>query len=94
MKLAAVSNLFVVAMGLGVVFIGLICIVFLCMLTSYLCRLSERKKQAEVPEEVNVAPVADEIPNRGEWIAAVSAAIAEDLGTDLSAIRILSVKRV
>ena len=41
------------------------------------------------------APVAEaEIPNRGEVVAAVSAALAEELGTDVSAIRILSFRRV
>ena len=33
-----VSNAFVVAMGIGVVFVGLICIVVLCMVMSRLCR--------------------------------------------------------
>ena len=39
-------------------------------------------------------PAADLIPNRGEVVAAVSAALAEELGTDVSAIRILSFQRV
>ena len=34
------------------------------------------------------------VPNRSEVVAAVSAAIAEDLGTDVSAIRILSLTPV
>lgn len=41
-----------------------------------------------------VTPVAEPIPNRQAMIAAVSAAIAEELGTDISAIRILSVKKL
>ena len=40
------------------------------------------------------APAADVIPNRGELVAAVSAALAEELGTDVTAIRIVSIKRV
>ncbi len=39
-------------------------------------------------------PEETEIPNRQEFIAAVSAAIAEELGEDVSAIRITSVKRI
>ena len=35
-----------------------------------------------------------EIPNRQELIAAVSAALAEELGTDVTAIRILSFRKV
>ena len=40
------------------------------------------------------APAANTIPNRQELIAAVSAALAEELGTDVSAIRILSFKKL
>ncbi|MBR3289414.1 MAG: OadG family protein [Clostridia bacterium] len=40
---------------------------------------------------MRVAPC--KIPNRGGFIAAVSAAIAEELGTDVSKLRILSVGR-
>ena len=32
--------------------------------------------------------------NKGEFIAAVSAALAEELGTDVTGIRILSVKKL
>jgi len=38
-------------------------------------------------------PLASAIPNRAEFVAAVSAAIAEASGTDASAIRILSIKK-
>ena len=58
------SNLFVVLMGLGTVFAGLLCIIL-------------------AAEAVSPA-----------MIAAVAAAIAEDLGTNVSAIRIVSMKKV
>ena len=48
-----------------------------------------------VPTAVPVPAAAaapDAIPNRQELIAAISAALAEELGTDVSAIRILSFK--
>ena len=52
----------------------------------------------EEPKKNDNTPVlsndATEIPNRQEMIAAVSAAIAEELGKDVSAIRILSVKKL
>ena len=49
-------------------------------------------EQPQVPAAAAVpAPAA--IPNRGELVAAISAAIAEDLGTDVSAIRIHSLRR-
>ncbi len=91
---------FVVAMGMGIVFIGLICIVFLCMLMSKIVMAMDAKSAASAPvSSAQTAPEAqaaatDAIPNRQELIAAVSAALAEELGTDVSAIRILSFKKV
>ena len=82
----------VIALGLGTVFVGLICIVFLCLLMSAILRLFKEKAPAAEEKAAPAAPV--EIPDRGAFIAAVSAAIAEENGTDLSAIRILSVKRI
>lgn len=91
---------FVVAMGMGIVFIGLICIVFLCMLMSKIVMSMDAKSAASAPvSSAQTAPevpaaATDAIPNRQELIAAVSAALAEELGTDVSAIRILSFKKV
>lgn len=85
----------VVGVGLGTVFFGLICIIALISLMSLLFRLFEKKK----PEQnAPVGKAADgesaEIPNRGEFVAAVAAAIAEDLGTDISKIRICSIRKL
>ncbi len=88
-------NTFVVLMGIGTVFFGLICIIFLSSIMSAICMKLE-KKPAAAPAAASVAEPAsvDVIPNRQAMIAAISAAIAEDLGTDLSGIRILSVKKI
>ena len=87
------SNLFVVGMGVGTVFLGLVCIVFLCLIMSAICRAFERKPDAPaaVPAPQQVAMPTE---NRQEIIAAVSAAVAEELGTDISAIRIHSFKKL
>lgn len=84
------SNLFVCLMGLGTVFVGLVCIILLVTLTSYVCRKSEGKS-APAPAATVDAPKAGVGP---ELIAAVSAAIAEEMGTDISAIRIISMKQI
>lgn len=89
-----ISNLFVVVMGLATVFIGLICIIALCYLMSYVVRKIDQRKPAEPAAEVSAAPVPQAIENRGELVAAISAAIAEELGKDVSGIRILSIKRL
>lgn len=83
------SNLFVCLMGLGTVFVGLVCIILLVTLMSYVCRKSEGKS-APAPATVD-APKAGVGP---DLIAAVSAAIAEEMGTDISAIRIISMKQI
>ena len=50
-----ISNGFVVVMGLGVVFFGLICIVVLCSLMSLI--LKERGQKKEVPASPVAAPL-------------------------------------
>lgn len=88
-----ISNAMVVVLGVGIVFVGLVCIVAVCAVMSAIIRATQKKAPAAAP--VAAAPAAPvEIPNRGAFIAAVSCAIAEELGEDVSAIRILSVKRV
>ena len=92
-----ISNTFVVVLGISVVFIGLICIVLLCKIVSAVCRLAEKKENHAPATATNVAPVvtaAQPIQNRQEIIAAVSAALAEEMGTDISAIRIHSFKKI
>ena len=83
------SNLFVVLMGLGTVFAGLLCIILLVTLMSWVCaRTSAPKTVPQMP----AAPAA--MPASGAVTPAVAAAIAEDMGTDVSAIRIVSMKKV
>ena len=55
------------------------------------------KKEPAAPAAapaVPAAPAANAIPNRQAMIAAISAAVAEDMGTDPAGIRILSVKKL
>ncbi len=85
-----VSSLFVVLMGMGVTFFGLICLIFLTLLLGKLAGGSA-KPAAPVPA---APPAAEAVPNRQEIIAAVSAALAEELGTDVTGIRILSFKKI
>ncbi len=89
-----VSNAFVVVMGISVVFIGLICIVILCKILSAICALGQKKTDVQPAVSQPVAAAPQVIENRQEIIAAVSAAVAEELGADISAIRILSFKKI
>ncbi len=83
------QNWFVVVMGVCTVFIVLVLIIGLCYLLALACK--------EKNPKVEAAPTTaseETIPNRAEFVAAVSAAIAEYSGTDASAIRILSIKKI
>ncbi len=85
-----------VLLGMGVVFAGLVCIVIICKITSAFCNVGAKKEETTDSASLlgsATAPVATVIENRQEIIAAVSAAIAEELGTDISAIRIHSFKK-
>ena len=81
------ENWFVVVMGLGTVFVVLTLIIGLCYLLGMICR--DRKE-----EPTPVPQVASAIPNRAELIAVLSAAVAEYSGTDASALRIVSIKKL
>ena len=87
------SVLFVIGLGLITVFTGLVCIIIICYIMGFIVRLFEKPKTQVAPASV---PAANDlsVTNRGEFIAAVSAAIAEESGTDASGIRIVSVKKL
>ncbi len=86
-----ISNTLVVGLGMGTVFVGLICIVFICYIMSALCKLFEKKEKSEVKKaDTPNAP----IQNKQEIVAACCAVIAEEIGTDVQNIRVLSFKRV
>ena len=93
------STLLVVLMGIGIVFVGLVCIVFICSVSSAVVRSIEKpgKNASAVASPAVAAPAPAATPaaiaNKQELIAAISVAIAEDLGEDVSAIRILSIKK-
>lgn len=87
------STSFVVILGIATVFIGLVGLVILCKLLSFFCNMSGNKSKTETNANPTL-PNKQVIENRQEIIAAVSAALAEELGTDVSAIRILSFKKI
>lgn len=90
-----IPNWFVVVMGMAVVFVGLICIVIICKIMSGVCNIGSDKKTGNAtPAAAPAAVPQPVIENRQEILAAVCAAAAEELGTDISAIRVLSFKKL
>lgn len=86
------SNLFVCLMGIGTVFVGLICIVFICMFTSYIVRVFQKNEKALVTSTNNT--VQTPIANKQEVVAAVCAVIAHETGAEAKNIRVLSFKKI
>lgn len=83
--------------GIAVVFVGLAIIIGLVELMNLVTNKFDGKKKAE-PQNNTSVPVqsvsSGVIENRDEVVAAVCAAIAEENGTDISAIRVVSFKKV
>ena len=87
------SNAFVCIMGIGTVFVGLICIVVICNVMSFIMKSFSKK---ETKGTSKAAPVEATLSTQEKQaiIAGTCAVIAEELGTDVKNIRVLSFKRV
>ena len=90
--------------GILIVFIGLICLIALVTVMGAVCqKLLNGNGAAKPAEKKAAAPAAPAAPraaqggaieNRDELVAIFSAAVAEELGTDVSAIRVVSLKEI
>ena len=99
-----------VAIGFSVVFVGLLCLIGIIYLMSFLVSLAKREYTPRrkrnlpdvLPENTIPAPAALkpntvsllESGDRRSAVAAISAAVAEYLGSDVSAIRIHSIRQL
>lgn len=98
MEGTTLSPWFILVLGMSTVFIGLICLIFISKLMSFFCKF--KRKSAEQAPSVAVVPentqpvITEEIPDRGQFVAAVSAAIASEMGADVAALRILEIKKL
>ncbi|MBR2846534.1 MAG: OadG family protein [Clostridia bacterium] len=88
-----IPSWFVIVLGLATVFAGLIVLIFVCKIMSFFCMKFGRKASAPAPAAA-AAPASTAVPKNPELAAAIGAAIAEDLGEDVSAIRIKSIKKI
>ncbi len=93
------NTLQVVLMGLITVFVVLICLIGIIKLMGLvMVKLAERKA---VPAVQTAAPAAAPVPvgqtasaDKQKLVAAVAAAIAEDMGTDVDHLKIHSIRRL
>ena len=94
------SVLFVCLLGVGVVFVGLVLLIAIVSLSNALLSKLDKSQNDNDVQANNTAPVQlrevqnKPIENRQEILAAVCAAVAEENGTDISAIRVISFKKL
>lgn len=91
------SPLFVTLMGIGTVFFGLICIIILTMIMGSVLK-SKSKPAAPAPAAAPkaAAPAAPAVntAKEQEILAAVIAAVTEDLGPSASRMQITSINKI
>ena len=80
------SNLFVVLMGIGTVFFGLICIIVLTTIMGKVLAGGAEAPKAAAP----AAPVVDNAP----VVAAIAAVLSEELGPAAANMQITSIQKV
>ena len=85
--------LFVTLMGIGTVFFGLICIIFLTMIMGAVMK-STAKKPA--PAAVSAAPAPAPKPQgmQPEIVAAITAALSEEIGIPSHGVNIVNIKKI
>ncbi|MBQ4116808.1 MAG: OadG family protein [Clostridia bacterium] len=92
------SILLVCALGIGVVFVGLALLVGIVSIMNAFFRNNKETPQRQDSPVTPAAPAVETqsapIENKQELIAAICAAIAEENGTDISAIRVVSFKKL
>ena len=94
-----VSPIFVTLMGMGTVFFGLICIIFLTMAMGALLKSSAKSAPAAAPKAPAAAPAAPAAPKvdtakEQEVIAAIIAAVTEDLGPSAARMQITNITKI
>ncbi len=85
-----------ITLGLGTVFVGLLCLILIITLMSAIFRSVRKRKQPLAQTSASAAPAAVEMPaaERQQMIAAISCALATVMGKDVGGIRIVSCKKV
>ncbi len=89
---------FVMVLGMGTVFVGLILLIYLTRIMSYF--IEKKNPSISAQATAAAAPVAAPVPqaaaitNRPQFVAAVSAAIATAMGTEPNGLRIHSIQPV
>lgn len=90
------SPLFVTLMGIGTVFFGLVCIIVLTTIMGAVLKSNAKPAPAPVAAPKAAAPAAPAVntAKEQEILAAVIAAVTEDLGPSASRMQITSINKI
>ena len=90
------SPLFVTLMGIGTVFFGLVCIIVLTTIMGAVLKSNAKPAPAPAAAPKAAAPAAPAVntAKEQEILAAVIAAVTEDLGPSASRIQITSINKI
>ena len=90
------SPLFVTLMGIGTVFFGLICIIILTMIMGSVLKSNAKPAPAPAAAPKAAAPAAPAVntAKEQEILAAVIAAVTEDLGPSASRMQITGINKI
>ena len=88
------SSLFVTLMGIGTVFFGLICIIFLTMAMGAILKGKEKAPAAAAaaPAAAPAAPKPQGM--QPEILAAITAALSEEIGIPSRSMNIVNIKKI
>ena len=91
------SSLFVTLMGIGTVFFGLICIIFLTMAMGAILKGKEKAPAAAACTALLPPPPAPAPKPQGmqpEIVAAITAALSEEVGISSRSMNIMNIKKI
>ena len=90
------SSLFVTLMGIGTVFFGLICIIFLTMGMGAVLKGKEKAPAAAAAAPAAAAPAPAPKPQglQPEIVAAITAALSEEVGISSRSMNIVNIKKI
>ena len=80
--------------GISTVFVGLIALILITYIMSAVCKIFAKPEEAKPAVTAVKNTSAGVIANKQEIVAGVCAVLAEELGTDVSNIRVTSFKKL
>ena len=89
------SSLFVTLMGIGTVFFGLICIIFLTMaMGAIVLKGKEKTPAVAAAAPAAAAPAPKPQGMQPEIVAAITAALSEEVGISSRSMNIVNIKKI